>query len=755
MNFLPIAGEHKWWDKLVSWLLVAHNPDGTIKTEILDAVVPGDIVTQQDLDLAVGGKADQAGLSALTATVATKAFQVDLDDTNDVVATKASQSDMTAAQADILTKASQAALTTTNTNVATNTTAIARTDPGSAAPTDDTYWVKSIQGTKAWGPSADLDVLDFYTSGDSGDYGPAVNRAIAKKAATRNDRGNIVLPNRAEAYRTTVNLTSNMVLRGRGSSTEVIIDTLPTGDGGRLFKGWGTLGARVALTSDTPAGSWTVALPTGAVAAAAIAGMPIQVGGLIELTSDALTYGGVYSTRDLRKVMAISTDTVTLDAPLIDALNTADNAKYAAVSPLRNIGIQDFLVSNTDPSTLTTFPVDVRVAEGVRYSDITLKNGGGGFVVYDTLFPVLDNLIVDVLPNGWLVNPAFTGNGYGVTFGGAVSGGIVSNLRSRHVRHAFTTVPLSDGSTRGGPRDCIIKNGISYQYPGAINPTSHWDTHQSGHNIVFDTCIAGGGGSAGYQVRARSVKLINCISRYAGTRGATVDASAPDCLIQGGTYSLSTQEGVAMSGANGRVVGAFVRDNLGGSSQIGVSVGADNVTVEACRVENNGVSAGTGITYVSGTNPRFINNIVPASTAQTKAISNLPAGAIVQGGTAMGYTSDATAFFGANGGAIITGVETTHRGVRSGSGTTIGAAARVERISAFGGNQTATLPTVTTAMIGREITVIKTDSSANTVTVAGTINGVTNKVISSQWGSLTVRCNGTNWDIVAQFGTVT
>jgi hypothetical protein len=45
------------------------------------------------------------------------------------------------------------------------------------------------------------------------------------------------------------------------------------------------------------------------------------------------------------------------------------------------------------------------------------------------------------------------------------------------------------------------------------------------------------------------------------------------------------------------------------------------------------------------------------------------------------------------------------------------------------------------------ITVVKTDSSGNAVTVsgAGTINGAASKSLSSQWDTVTLVCDGTDW----------
>jgi hypothetical protein len=62
--------------------------------------------------------------------------------------------------------------------------------------------------------------------------------------------------------------------------------------------------------------------------------------------------------------------------------------------------------------------------------------------------------------------------------------------------------------------------------------------------------------------------------------------------------------------------------------------------------------------------------------------------------------------------------------------------------------------------IGREITVKKTDGSANTVTVRGhhteTIDGARTRTLGAAWSWITVRATtASTWEIVAQGGTVT
>ena len=64
--------------------------------------------------------------------------------------------------------------------------------------------------------------------------------------------------------------------------------------------------------------------------------------------------------------------------------------------------------------------------------------------------------------------------------------------------------------------------------------------------------------------------------------------------------------------------------------------------------------------------------------------------------------------------------------------------------SASGGAVTVTLPAAQ-VMAGKAVTVKKTDSSGNAVTVGGTVDGVSNPTLASQYKAMTVRSDGTTW----------
>jgi len=70
---------------------------------------------------------------------------------------------------------------------------------------------------------------------------------------------------------------------------------------------------------------------------------------------------------------------------------------------------------------------------------------------------------------------------------------------------------------------------------------------------------------------------------------------------------------------------------------------------------------------------------------------------------------------------------------------------------ATSGAITVNLPAATNHT-GRVYNIKKTDSSTNNVTVDGnaseTIDGSTTQVLYSQWDSITIQCDGSNWHII-------
>ena len=73
----------------------------------------------------------------------------------------------------------------------------------------------------SWEAVPYLHTLDYYDSGDGSDYALAVNRAIAEFSGA-GIAGEVILPNRAEAYSDVIVPVPGIHLRGGGSGSEII-----------------------------------------------------------------------------------------------------------------------------------------------------------------------------------------------------------------------------------------------------------------------------------------------------------------------------------------------------------------------------------------------------------------------------------------------------------------------------------------------------------------------------------------------------
>ena len=76
---------------------------------------------------------------------------------------------------------------------------------------------------------------------------------------------------------------------------------------------------------------------------------------------------------------------------------------------------------------------------------------------------------------------------------------------------------------------------------------------------------------------------------------------------------------------------------------------------------------------------------------------------------------------------------------------------------ASGGAFTITLPAAA-GVTGQRLTFVRTSSSGNVVidgNGAETINGAATKTITTQYGAITIQCDGTGWYILHSIGTIT
>lgn len=609
--------------------------------------------------------------------------------------------------------------------------------PGGEATGDE---LAVVDGVKGWRSRAYVDVRDFVDSADAGNYSLAVNRAMAAVVSDLGGRGDVILPNRAEAYQTTIVPVSNVTLRGGGSATELI----QSGAIDLIKPATGTIGTKTNLTANALAGSTVIALSTGG-------GASFAAGDLLLLQSTTVNFGVDQRTRDIRKVISVSGDNLTLSGALLHDYLTSATAQWAKVTPKRGFTVADLLVTNPNPGTNTGYAIRFDQAIDVRIESVSVDDGGGGIVINDTLDVHISNVTIDRLRNGTTINPGFAANGYGILLSGATSGVLVNSGLFRGTRHAITTIGMQDGvNIWGGPRDCVFSNVVSYQAPDGL---THFDTHEGGINLTFANCIADGGGEAGFQVRAKDVTLANCRAIRCGTRGINNPVNGDRMRVEGGEISYSTLNGISISSVDSKIVGTEIHH--GHDYGIVVGTTATNPLIMDCYIHDNGQGvAAPGIADQGATNLRAIGNVIPSSVTQNLGIFGLSATGYAAQNILRGFANDSTAFFGANAAAVFRGNETDNGGVRLASADyTMGPYDRIVRMTTAATGRTVTLP-LAASMKGELVTVIKDDAGAATVTIDGngseTINGATTLVLAAtQFKFATLVCDGLKWLVVA------
>lgn len=176
-------------------------------------------------------------------------------------------------------------------------------------------------------------------------------------------------------------------------------------------------------------------------------------------------------------------------------------------------------------------------------------------------------------------------------------------------------------------------------------------------------------------------------------------------------------------------------------------------SVHAMRIESCGIEACANEVYILGVGSGGVGPIVHIEELSTESSTPNIAGQAAHMAAARGWINWAGLFTESglthdNPTGIVSSNGQAASDVRTVTGTlTARPIDRVLRADASSGAVTVNLPSAAPNLV--EYTIIKADSSGNTVTIdpsgSQTINGDATKVLSAQWETVTLRSDGANW----------
>lgn len=391
----------------------------------------------------------------------------------------------------------------------------------------------------------------------------------------------------------------------------------------RLFYAAGTQSVKTNLDADTAVDDITVTLPSGA-------GASYAAGDYIAFESTAVVYGTFGKALEIRKVMDVSGDDVTLDTNLAFAYLVADSAQFWKMTPVRGVALRNLAFTYDNPTTNRGYVMRLRETADCTIENVWIQDGGGGVLWTNVQNGSIDDLTIDSLPN------YADSLGYGVAIAGASTRITINGLKGGDCRHLFTT--LADERTGvfwGGPQWVTINGGVATGSDGGF---SSWDTHEFGMQIAFNGCQQFGGGSlvSGYQIRAKFVYLNNCSSYLAGLRAIHIDDLASDIQVNGGEFAFAATNGVSIQAPNTTIEGAKIHD-CGNAGVVLVS-GVPGICIRDNDIHDNGqVTSGYAIQDQGATTPIITGNTIPYSAAQAISVLNLSAGAVFSGNVCRGF----------------------------------------------------------------------------------------------------------------------
>lgn len=306
------------------------------------------------------------------------------------------------------------------------------------------------------------------------------------------------------------------------------------------------------------------------------------------------------------------------------------------------------------------------------------------------------------------------------------TGNVISNLDTTDLAAGVLNVSAS------------LASASDIQIPSALATKTYADTKVTGAGTVVD----------------------NKIVRYDGTTGLAIQSSAITIDDSGNLTNVSN-----LVASSADITALSVVTSLQESITVDSSTTGANATLAAptpiVRLSNASLTsidtvtsplAGESITIVNQTGASIVINDNTGATAANRILTGLQSAITLRDEASITLKYDSTesrwiivgASVSAAAGDLAIQTKTTTYTILNTDGLVLA--------DATAGAFTVTLPTAS-GISGRIITVMKTDSSVNIVTIDGnaseTINGSLTELLGSQYDSIRLVSNGTNWLIIS------
>lgn len=382
--------------------------------------------------------------------------------------------------------------------------------------------------------------------------------------------------------------------------------------GTSIFAAIGTDGTKQELTANTTAGSQTITLPTGQ-AATLVQG---DVVGFESWSVDTQFDGEFTYQRELRRVMYVEGETITLDAPLEHVYTTAAGAVWWKMNPARDIVIEGARFEpgpGVTPGAVGQVSYAIRLEKTLncRLENIEVHNSIGGVMLIDAVDTQVDGLVADRLLRQDS-SLGSVGGGYGLTAAGCTTNLIVNRLFGRECRHVFTT--LGDARTftgtaqAGGSTTITLASGaaaVDSAYVGStVSITSGTGSGQS-------RIITGYVGSskvatvAAWTTPPDATSVYSISAMWGGPQFVQINGAIGFGGSNGGTAIFDThKEGRHVEFNNCLAVGGSPTRNTNGYKQAGWQIRNKFTALNNCRAYYCGRQ---GVTFVYSSKYGHVN----------------------------------------------------------------------------------------------------------------------------------------------------